>query len=259
MLVIRRFNDYSLFSNSDIEKIAKTVSNKERTTLFELAETEDKALLAKKELKIQGYQARIEPFNGKYKVYAILPDSLDYSEAMQSGQFKKLAWGRYCFQRESALGMFKYDFDDGTIWRVMTGEDGKEYLIKEVADNDEDEVVRTKVASAESIAVNDNNVKTVLKILYDNLDNEFVQDLLASNIKSQVYSILSDKLDKTVQAQIEKNRFIQTPAYIADVKSVVKTAIDGECIKSKTQMEKLVVEHTNQFITTTGKVQKLFD
>lgn len=263
--MIKRFNDYSLFSTTDIEKIAKAVSDKEKTTLFEVAETEEKALLAKKELRIQGYQVRIEPFGKKFKVYAILPETVSYTEAIESGQFKKLAWGRYSFQqqptftRESAIGMFKYDFDDGTIWRVMQGEDGKDYLVKEVADTDDEEIIRTKVASNDDMTVNDNNVKTVLKILYDNLDDNFVKDLLASNLKNQLYSLIQGKLDNVITAHVEKNRFIQSPAYIAELKGVVRTAIDKDCIKSQVQLEKLVVEHSNQYVTATGKCQKLFD
>jgi hypothetical protein len=258
--LIRRFNDYDVFSNSELEKIAEVVSNKERTTLFELADNEEKALLTEKELKVQGYNVRIEKFKDKYKVFAIMPETLEYREAMQSGQFKKLAWGRYAFQRESALGMFKYDFDDGTIWKVMTGSDGKEYLVKEVSDENEEEVIRNKTASTnfEKIAVNDNNVKTILKILYDNLDNEFINDLLATNVKEHVYSMLSNKLDKVIISQIEQNNFIQSPSYNKDIKEVITAAINGEHIKTKAQLGKLVVEHTNQFIAKTGKVESIF-
>lgn len=46
----------------------------------------------------------------------------------------------------------KYSFDDGAIWKVIQGEDGKEYLVKEV---ENDEIIRvastTKTITAKEI------------------------------------------------------------------------------------------------------------
>ena len=258
--MIRRVGDSGIFSNETLEKIAKVVEKKENIKLFDIVDSEAKANLIKKQLRVQGYQVKIEKHGDKFKVFAIIPDKVKFEEALESGTFKKLAWGRYSFQKEAGLGMFKYDFDEGTIWRVMTGEDGQEYLIKEVDDEKEDEVVRIKVASNEEIMVNDNTVKTVLKILYDNLDqNDFIKDVLSSNVKPQIYSMLNEKLVKAIDQSIDSNQFIKSPRYVADLKGVVKIAINESKLDSKKQLENLVSEYTEELVAATGKMQKLFN
>lgn len=263
--MIKRISDYDILPASELEKIAEVVSKKENKSLFDIVDSEEKALLAKKQLKIQGYQVEIEPFGNKFKVIAVVPDKVKFEEAINSGAFQKLAWGRYSFQRESAIGMFKYDFDDGSIWKTMVGEDGEEYLVKEVDETDEDNVVRNKVASKtiESI-VSDNNVKNVVSILYDtNADNDLVNDMVngfsENQIKVHVHNALDSKLNDLIANKIEKNQFIQTPEYIADVKSIIKVAIDNNDVKTSGQLEELIVAYTNQLITKTGKMNKLFD
>jgi hypothetical protein len=258
--VIRRVNDSDIFSNETLKKIAEVVEKKENIKLFDIVDSEAKANLIKKELKVQGYQVKIEKHGDKFKVFAIIPDKVKFQEAVESGAFKKLAWGRYSFQKEAGLGMFKYDFDEGTIWRVMTGEDGQDYLIKEVDDEMEDEVVRTKTASNDEIMINDNNVKTVLKILYDNLDqNDFIRDVLSSSIKPQIYSMLNEKLVKVIDQNIDSNQFVKSPQYVADLKGVVKIAINESKIDSKKQLENLVLKYTEELVAATGKIQKLFN
>lgn len=258
--MIKRVNDLTVFPESTLEKLAKVVDEQENIKLIDVVDNREKVALIQKQLKIQGYQSKVELHGDKFKVYAITPEKVNFDEAVESGAFKKLAWGRYCFQREGALGMFKYDFDDGTIWRVMTGEDGTEYLVKEVDDEKDDEIVRVKTAGIDSILVNDQNVKTVIGILYDNLDNnQFVKDLLESDIKSQIYSILNTKLANLIDTQIEKNHFVRSPEYTADIKSIVKTAIDNSKLTNKEQLHGLIKEYTDTLINTTGKMQKLFN
>jgi hypothetical protein len=265
VLVITRMTDQSFFSNESLEKLAKVIEKRESEKLFDIVDDESKALLAKKELKVQGYQVRIEPFGKKFKVIAIVPDKVKYEEAVQSGAFKKLAWGRYCFQRPqeitAAFGMFKYDYDDGSVWRVMTGEDGEEYLVKEVDDEKEDEVVRVKVANTdEEIYINDNNVKSVIAILYDNVEgNAFVEDLLQSNIKSTIHSLLNDKLKKTINSEIEQNQFIKSPSYASELKGLIQTAINTKQLTTKCQLKSLVADYTKSVVEKTGKMNRMFD
>lgn len=262
--MITRITDQSFFSNEFLDKIAKVVEKKENEKLFDIVDNEEKALLIKKELKVQGYQVRIESFGKKFKVIAIIPNKIELESAVQSGAFKKLAWGRYCFQRPqeitAAFGMFKYDYDDGSIWRVMTGEDGKEYLIKEVEDELEDEVIRVKVANIEEYYVNDNNVKSVIAILYDSLEgNEFVNEILQSNLKSNIHSFLNDKLKKIINCEIEQSQFIKSPSYASELKGLIQTAINTKQLTTRGQLKSLVADYTKSVIEKTGKMNRMFD
>jgi hypothetical protein len=258
--MITRVSDYNDFSNDQMEKLAKIVEKRENKSLIEIVDNENQVNVIKKELKIQGYETKVEPLGDKWKVFAITPDKVKYEEAVASGMFKKLAWGRYSFQKESAFGAFNYEFDDGSIWRTMTAEDGKEYLVKEVDDENEDDVVRVKLASnqKESLA-NDNNVKTIISILYDIKDNQLIEDLLKSNIKDQLYSILNNKLATRIDDVISNNHFIQSANYKKDVCSLVLTGINSKEITSSSQLNKLIVDHTNTIVKKTSAIEKLFN
>lgn len=257
--MIKRVNDLTIFSDNALEKLAKIVDGQENIKLIDIVDNQDKVLLIQKQLKVQGYQSKIEIYGDKFKIYAMIPAHICFKEAVASGSFKSLGWGRYSFEREAALGMFKYDFDDGSIWRTMVGEDGKEYLIKEVDDERDDEIVRVKTANVD-LMINDENAKTIVSILYDDLgNNQLVDDLLNSDIKSQIYSILNTKLANLINSQIEQHHFIKSPEYIADIKGIIKVAINDSKLKTKNQLQDLIKDYTNTAISVTGKVQKLFN
>lgn len=258
--MIRRVSDKDVLPKEQFEKIAETVAKKESTQLFDIVD-KDKAELVKKQLRIQGYDVKLEPAGDKVKVYAIMPDKVKFIDAVQSGSFKKLAWGRYCFQRESALGMFKYDFDDGSIWKVVADpQTGEEYLIKEVNDQNEEDIVRNKVAADTKYQfVNDDNVNVIISMLYDDINSSIVKDIIADkNIKSSFYSMLNSKFEKTIEANVSNNHFISSPEYISDLKSIIKTALDNKQLNSTDNLDKLIVEYSNQVISKTGKMNKLF-
>ena len=258
--MIRRVSDNDVLPDEQFEKIAETVSKKENTQLFDIVD-KDKAELVKKQLRIQGYDVKLEPVGEKVKVYAIIPDKVKFIDAMQSGSFKKLAWGRYCFQRESAIGMFKYDFDDGSIWKTVADpQTGEEYLIKEVNDQNEEDIVRNKVAANNQYQfVNDDNVNTIISMLYNETNSSIVKDIIADqNIKSSFYSMLNGKFEKTIEANVTNNHFISSPDYISDLKSIVKTALDNKQLNSSDNLDKLIMEYSNQVISKTGKMNKLF-
>ncbi|MFW6015131.1 MAG: hypothetical protein ACOCRK_01685 [bacterium] len=258
--MINRVNDYGSL-NKEFEKLADVIDKQEKIKTFDIVKTEKEAIKLKKQLKVQGYQCEIQPFGDKFKVIAIAPDKVNFKEAMETEGFKKLAWGRYSFERQSAIGMFKYDYDDGSIWRVMVGEDGQEYLIKEVDGENEEDIVRTKIAqeNIDSI-VNENTVKTVMAILYDSNNNEqFINDLFNSSAKKDVFNMLNKKLLKEINATIQQNHFIQSPEYVNDVKGAVKIAIKSNKLNSKEKLNKLIKNYTNEMINKSGKMEKIFD
>ena len=144
--MIRRTSDASLFSESEFDKLEKIVKKNENRKLYKVCSNQNDANLAISELKLKGYKYDVILNDSECRIYSIFPESINKEEAEKSGNFKKIAFGRYCFQKPT-ISDNKYNFDDGSIWKVITAEDGKQYLAKEVDDEDEDKVIRTKLAS----------------------------------------------------------------------------------------------------------------
>lgn len=204
--MIRRTTDDSIFSDSVLNNIANTVKKQDSRKLYRVCSTQEDALIAIKELKLSGYNYDIVEQNNKCLLYSIQPESIDLREANESGQFKKLAWGRYSFQKVSEIGDFqKYNFDDGSIWKVITGQDGKQYLVKEVDDEDEDKVIRVKLAKLQKRAelnINNDNVNSIVNILFSDKNlffDEIIKDqnlgsLILEFVKNRFLSIINDKL-----------------------------------------------------------------
>jgi hypothetical protein len=257
--MIKRISDNQILPQQ-LEKIAEAVAKKESIQLFDIVD-KDKVELVKKQLRIQGYDVKTESVGDKVKVYAIMPEKVKFIDAIESGAFKKLAWGRYSFQRESTLGMFKYDFDDGSIWKVIKdAQNGEEYLIKEVTDDENEDIVRNKTASNNKQQfVNDDNVKYIISMLYNDIDTSLLHDIQGeADIKSRFYSMLNTKFERQVEAIALNNHFIQSPDYIADLKGVIKTALDNKRLNSNKNLDKLINEYNEQIIAKTGKMNKLF-
>ena len=258
MNIVRRFNDVdNAFDDNAFEKIASVVEEKDKEKVLLITPDENKANVMCKQLNMQGYNAHVEQtVHGDYKVIGSHAERLDLRTAMASGKFKKLAWGRYCFQRNAneTLGNEKYDFDDGSIWKVIKDEDGHEYLVKEVDDKDEDKVIRNSelkaAASKKQIFVNEDNAKNIVQILY-NCNNRFVDDMLkvASN---ETIKMLNNKLNECIAEKIAENKFISSPKYLSSVTASVESAITDKKIKDMNQLEAAIVEFTNKFISDTN-------
>lgn len=259
--MIRRVSDNNI--NNNFDTLSKIIEKQSKTCVVDIVDKEEQALTIKKQLKVEGYNCEIRKMGNKYKVIAIAPEKIKLTEALSTNGFEKLAWGRYCFQKENALGMFKYDYDDGSIWRVISGDDGNEYLVKEINDENEDEVVRTKSASENNDKiVDDCNVKSVIKTLYNNYnDNEILNDLLSSPVKKEIYNFLNKKLKNKIASIIQQNHFIQSPEYINDVTTIVKTAINNKNINSSKSLNKVIKDYTENETTKTAKykMEKIFD
>jgi hypothetical protein len=258
MNIVRRFNDVdNAFDDNAFEKIASVVEEKDKEKVLLITPDENKANVMCKQLNMQGYNAHVEQtVHGDYKVIGSHAERLDLRTAMASGKFKKLAWGRYCFQRNAneTLGNEKYDFDDGSIWKVIKDEDGHEYLVKEVDDKDEDKVIRNSelkaAASKKQIFVNEDNAKNIVQILY-NFNNRFVDDMLkvASN---ETIKMLNNKLNECIAEKIAENKFISSPKYLSSITASIESGITDNKIKNMNQLEASVVEFTNKFISDTN-------
>ena len=258
MNIVRRFDDVnSAFDDNAFAKIADVVEEKDKEKVLLITSDENEADVMCKQLNMQGYKAHVEQTaHGDYRVVGSHAERLDLRTAMASGKFKKLAWGRYCFQRNAneTLGNEKYDFDDGSIWKVIKGEDGKEYLVKEVDDKDEDKVIRNSklkaAASKKPMFVTETNAKNIVQILY-NCNNRFVDDMLkvASN---ETIKMLNNKLNECIAEKIAENKFISSPKYLSSITASIESGITDNKIKNMNQLEASVVEFTNKFISDTN-------
>lgn len=231
--MINRVSNVDVFSNDSFERLAKVIKNQEKKKLYKICSTESEVGIAIKELKVQGYNSEIEKFGNNINVYKIMPEMVELKEAEQNNCFKKLAWGRYCFQKCNSInGFTEYDFDDGSIWRTVTGEDGKQYLVKDVDDSDEEVVIRTKTASIAKTAsyTTDTSINNVIKIVYsDDINPQFISDLLMSNAKQGLITLLDNKIDVLINEKAQQKNISDANA-LSGLKEYIAINISSNTI-----------------------------
>ena len=252
--MIRRINDFSNLSNESFEKIAKVVNDRNKKKLYKICNNENEVKVALQEIKINGYKSAVEKLGEKFHVYSIFPDCIEAEQAVQSGQFKRLAWGRYSFQKVNSIGDFEhYNFDDGSIWKTIIGDDGKEYLVKEVDDSDEDKIIRqASMKKQAGIIVTDININDIIKIVYDNIDltNQFISDLLNdSSIKQSIYNFIENKLNNIILEKLQSQSiFDQTK--VNDIINLINDKITNKQITSKMDLEQFISDYVQLQFTT---------
>jgi hypothetical protein len=257
--MIKRNDDFGFIDDSFFTKLAEVVKEQEEKKTVEITKDAKRAQIVSKQLAVLGYHTEIHETNGTYKVIAFPKKRLDFYEAMQSGQFKKVAWGMYSFNRQAneQLGFTKYDFDDGSIWKVVKGSDGKDYLVKEVDDKDENKVVRTKtkqstpkVASLEN-DVTKENVKDVIHLLYDNVNDNFIDDMLQSSA-NELLKMVEEKLKNTINASIQMNKFISSPKFAKDIKKEIVNGINKKQIHTVAQLKYQIKKLGSKIVAEKG-------
>ena len=235
----------NVFSEESFEKLASKINKINNRKLYKTCSTQEDVIESVKAIKLSGYNYEINNCGNKCNVYSIFPDdAIDLSEANKSGQFEKLAWGRYTFQKASAICDFqKYNFDDGTIWKVITGSDGKQYLAKEVEDDDEEKVIRTKTASLNkraSINVDNNNASNICDMLFDTKDN-FFKEIMNSDSSQVVIAFLKNYLDKYIDDSL-KNNGISDTQRIENAKNVIYDKMNSNSIMNRDSLDKLIMD-----------------
>lgn len=243
--MIRRFNDLSFFDEESMQKIAQAVNNQKK--LVKIVDNEKQANIFTKELQFKGYNVDIEQNNNNFYIYASPRQKVLLKEAQSSGQFKKIAFDRYQFLSKEAnnpLGIQHYNFDEGTIWKVMTAKDGKEYLVKEIDDKDNNKVIRQPCEKAfrstilASLQSNPKQLTKLCKVLYNNPDDDFINDLVKYSSKS-LSAILTSKLDNIITSELEYLN-ITSPEYHKNVHDKIVQAIDNNQIYNRQQISNLI-------------------
>lgn len=266
--MIRRTDDYSVFSNDELNKLASVIKKAESKKLFNSFDNEKDAEIAKSELELQGFNAVIEKTANKYNVNTIKDEFVSLEEAEKSGQFKKLAWGRYCFQRESGVGdLFDYSFNDGSIWKLATDEEGNAVLIKEVDDEDEDEVVRnvqdnrqqmrTASKKDEVKYASDITIRNIAKILYDtDLTDSFLHEA-TPDVKNSLYKMFNSKFDSLVISKLQEQD-ITDEKEISEIKKLTATALTMD-VNSKYTLSKFINSVIKERLEKIGQQRKYFN
>lgn len=251
--MIKRTDDFSLFSDDQLLKIAKVVEEKQSKRLFDTYDDEDKARITTKELKVQGYLTELYQAGEKWKVYIRTPETVSLKEAEQSGAFKKVAFGRYVFERSSSLEMHEYSFNHGSVWRVAADEHGNQVLVKECDDENEEEVIR-KTASLQKIAesfayVDAQNFNNVFKVIFNvtalnQVGTDFLNDLYngtAANLQLYFIEKLNEDLDQYVN-QVVSAKALQTEE-IEAVKTIIKENFDAGQFMALQDVDRTVEEY----------------
>lgn len=266
--MIKRVGDYSSLSDDDFDRILSVVKKRDDKRLFSVFKNEDDAKIAVAELRLKGYRTSLERMGDEYRVFYLLSESVPFDEAERSGQFKKLAWGRYCFQKQSGLGVFNYDFDDGSIWRVATDEDGNLILVKEIDDDDPEVVIRdkrkVKVAHSDSIGiryVTDSSLRTALGLLYnDHPSDAFIDDVrgLDVHVKEALYSTLDSKLDSVINGRLMELG-IDDETTIDEVKRLVATALVTTNVSDTGSFDRLIIAVAKSQLNEVGRQRRYFE
>lgn len=245
---IKLYSTNASLDDEAMMKLSQVINNQEKT--IKVTASYDEAKRIAKRSMLEGYQTSIVDYGNSYHVNVKPRVEIDLQEAEQSGQFKKLAFGRYAFTKEAnnPLGIQHYNFDDGTIWKVSVGKDGKEYLVKEVDDKNEDKVIRsveknmtkaTVLASATS-KIDTKQLARLAKILYDNPADEFINDLMQASV-NVLSKVVTAKLNKVVNSELEALN-ITSPLYREKAKEKVAHAISSNIIFNKQQIAKIITD-----------------
>lgn len=168
---------------------------------------------------------------------------MPYQQAMDNKMFKKVAWGEFVYAgytgRESYIDG-KYSFDDGAIWTVVKGEDGKEYLVKNI---ENDEIVR--VASKKVTAVNDDNIHKIGKALnlFD-FDKKTYSYLKERKLLANICNDVNKSLTAYIQNYITQHNYIESKEVLDDILNVVGSLSDN--IENKNDINDIIESIVSQ-------------
>jgi len=189
------------FNDEQLSCIAENFKKKQKK-LFSVVNSEVDAKRVTNELKTNGYQAHYENDNDLFKIYYSSVPKIKMDNNIIT-DFASIGNNLYqAFNKQSLAGVYDYSYDEGSIWKVQEI-DGIKYLVKEIKTEDENDVVRTKTASA--------------NFNYDKL------------------------LENTIVEELKKQKFIVSQSLIANVKQALIKDISFDREKISKMISKVVV------------------
>jgi hypothetical protein len=201
-MITRLSADTTCLDDKGFENLAAALAR--RTRLYTTTTSPEAAQSACADLRARGYTAFAErTADGElYRVrYSATPKQVRVADAGLFG-LQQCNDGLYrAFEREA--GVYDYDFDDGAVWRVEAGEDGEEYLVKTVEDDDDDRVVRCASAHGEALVTGENYVDALQLIYGDGVCAAFVNDVEHDGaLRTALIASLNDKVEAKVRAAV---------------------------------------------------------
>ena len=246
MTPIFTHNSFSILDDEAMDKLA-TALNKTETTVA-ITKSYDEAQKIVQANKAEGHQVRLNNYGGSFHINVIPREEIELTAALESGQFQKFTSDRYTFtkQANNPLGIQHYSFDEGTIWKVMKGKDGKDYLVKEVDDKDTDKVIRstdnkmTKATVLASSNINPSQLKHLANVLYNNPSEELINDLI--NISADSLSrVLTAKLNNIINSELDAMN-ITSPYFKEQAREKVAYVIKSNAIYDRNQITKIIAD-----------------
>jgi hypothetical protein len=244
-MVINKINDFNCFDENEFLKL-ETVLNRKKEATYK---TKKEAQLHKNLSKNTYVEENV---NG-YSVKTL--DKIAFNEALNSGLFKKVAWGEYLYSSFTGRNDTfpeKYDFDDGSIWKVEKDEDGNEYLVKEV--DDEDNLVRVASAKTNNY-ITPSNFDDLAKVLSVFKSKDEIVEYVKKdkNINKYLFDVVNSRLEDYVKDYFTKNKYAESKEMLNDVMNIVgKMAKDGE-IKSASDLDEVIKTICDKTMTTESK------
>lgn len=215
--MIQRISDDSSFHDERLIKLAeKLQSNKKK--LFDIANSENDAKRVQKELNVNGYQSSYEKVSDNvYKVY-FYENIPQYKNDIKSSKDEHNSYSNFNKVENSG----KYDFDDGSLWKVMVI-GGIPYLTKNI--DDKNNIIRTKTASVtnEKMAVRTSSFIKISKIIFNDFDDNMIKAIFNDNVFQEKFinSVFSLQLNKKIANAIHDNKFIITESLMNELKNTI--------------------------------------
>ena len=206
--MVNRISTVDWLSDDDALRLASAVGQGLR--LHSITTDVEEVRAVKRELEAQGHRVSVSSADGVYRVRYGDEVRLPATRKVMAC-FTPVGVNAFSPASPEALrrlaGVYDYEFDDGSIWRLEQYDDG-EYLVKEVEDNDEDKVIR--VASAENEGeryVDGANYLSAAALTVGELPKGLVA--LAehnSALKRELLSALNGEVKKQVDAALRELR-----------------------------------------------------
>jgi hypothetical protein len=231
-MVVNKINDFNCFDDSEFLKLETVLNRKSEATYKTKKEAE-----LHKNLTNGTY---IDKNINGYSVKSL--DKIAFDKALESGLFKKVAWGEYLyssFTGRNDVFPEKYSFDDGSIWKVEKDEDGNEYLVKEI--DDEENLVRTASGKSGNY-VTTGNFEELAKILSVFKDKEAIADYVISdkNINKYLFKVVNDKLEDYVKSYITDNDYTESKENLEDILNIISKMVKDEEIKNISDLNETI-------------------
>lgn len=246
--MIKKISDISCFDDEGFNRLANALKQK-NGKLFKTTNTEIEAKNIKDNLIHQGYQSNIKMENDHYNVY--------YSSNLQKVKcddqtlknFIQISENKYnAFNKKVLAGIYDYDFNDGSIWKVQNFEDGQ-YLVKDVNDDNEEKVIRGKTASVDDKnIVNENNIKNCLSAFYDKSINENLYNDILNDVDSKkaIVGMLNKKIIQYVSSVFKEHKLIESKNMNNTINKLLITALNDPKTSSKKIISSIIVEQCSK-------------